>query len=700
MLTGFLLWLSPTVTNVAASFSPVLCPENAAAWRYGLGVPAMVFAVAHITLFRRLTDRALNIALHVSAFLGVTIYFPLFFATPAVWGVNLGVLMPVIASGFYLRGRGAMLVTAYASLIATTPLFVDLDGSAPTDASRVFVYVPMIWAVSFALRSQRNGIDAAIEHVEKLAFHDPLTGLANRRRLAEQFERYATEDSALFTLLLIDLDNFKRANTLYGHLGGDHALRAIGDRLAAEAGAGHVVARIGGDEFAVLVPNVSGDRARHYADGYRAAVLDAAATMDLPGVELDASIGVAVYPDHGAGLDELLTVADQSMYGEKAKHARVSDPDPPSHSKAAHSFDAASVDDESEWHVQSAFTRWLRGRPPFSRFVGSATIGAALLLLASLAVPGSDSANKNLAAASALAGIASGMLILVIKPRHGGWMHRAIDLASIAGISLMTYLTGGAESPALPLVYLLIVGQAWFWSVRVVAWRIALPMALILSPVLYDPAFRGDDWQIPAASLASLLGVCMTLVVALSVANVTLMGVRRRQRKLALTDPLTQLPNRRAFSERVELEIDGAEPDNRLALVMIDMDNFKDINTQLGHRAGDELLTEIGRALAAVARFTDLVARIGGDEFAAILPDAGVDGARLLAERFVAAVAIATEQTARQTGIHVTASAGFALYPLHGSSLDELIHSADEALMAVKRTGKAGTRVSDVVKAV
>lgn len=702
MLTGFLLWISPVITNFAASFSSVLCPENAAAWRYGLGIPAALFAFAHITLFRRLGDRALNIALHVSAFLGVTIYIPLFFASPAVWGVNLGVLMPVIASGFYLRGRGAMLVTAYASLVAAIPVLFDLAGGAPSDASRVFVYVPMIWAVSFALRSQRNGIDAAIDHVEKLAFHDPLTGLANRRRLTEQFDLHAARDEAPFSLLLIDLDNFKNANTLYGHLGGDHALRVIGDRLTTEAVPGHVVARIGGDEFAVLVPGVSGDRVRHYADGYRAAVLDASSTMDLPGVDLDASIGSAVHPDDGKDLDELLTVADESMYAEKEKHHQPAPVAPRATAQAEPPpvLVEAAEEGESEWRVQSAYTRWLRGRPPFSRFVGSATIAAALLLLASLAVPGADDSYTNLAVASALAGAVAGLAILLIKPRHGGWMHRVIDLASVTGIALMMAFTGGVESPALPLAYLLIVGQAWFWSVRVVAWRIVLPVALILSPIVYDSAFRQDDWQIAAASIASLLGVGMTLILALSVANVTLLGIRRRQRRLALTDPLTEMPNRRAFGERIEQEIDAAAPDNRLAVVMIDMDNFKDINTKLGHRVGDELLVEIGGALAVVARSTDLVARVGGDEFAAVLPDAGVDGARLLAERFVAAVAIATERTARETGIHVTASAGFALYPLHGSSLDELIRSADEALMAVKREGKAGTRVSDVVKAV
>ena len=108
------------------------------------------------------------------------------------------------------------------------------------------------------------------------------------------------------------------------------------------------------------------------------------------------------------------------------------------------------------------------------------------------------------------------------------------------------------------------------------------------------------------------------------------------------------------------------------------------------------MLKAIARSLQAASRDGDCIARVGGDEFAAVIGGVGVDAARRLAERFVRADA--ETDLAREND--VGASAGFALHPLHGDSLDELVFTADHALMAVKASGKGSARVARIVSAV
>ncbi|GAG40580.1 unnamed protein product, partial [marine sediment metagenome] len=91
---------------------------------------------------------------------------------------------------------------------------------------------------------------------------------------------------------------------------------------------------------------------------------------------------------------------------------------------------------------------------------------------------------------------------------------------------------------------------------------------------------------------------------------------------MATHDPLTNLPNRQAFSERLNLELDHAHRNQRqLAVMMLDLDHFKDVNDTLGHSVGDKLLQAVGKRLTGLRRKSDTVARLGGDEFMLILPE-------------------------------------------------------------------------------
>ncbi|SDC54528.1 diguanylate cyclase (GGDEF) domain-containing protein [Geodermatophilus telluris] len=149
------------------------------------------------------------------------------------------------------------------------------------------------------------------------AHHDPLTGLANRRRFTEEVERtiYA-EPHRSAAVLMLDLDRFKEVNDSFGHSVGDDLLCLVGPRLQQALAPGDLLARMGGDEFAVLLPDADAARAREVADGLGSALRQAFVLDGMP-LHVDASIGVALCPEHGRDRSLLLARADTAMYGAK-----------------------------------------------------------------------------------------------------------------------------------------------------------------------------------------------------------------------------------------------------------------------------------------------------------------------------------------------------------------------------------------------
>ncbi len=161
----------------------------------------------------------------------------------------------------------------------------------------------------------------------------------------------------------------------------------------------------------------------------------------------------------------------------------------------------------------------------------------------------------------------------------------------------------------------------------------------------------------------------------------------------AITDPLTRLCNRRAMLERLENEI-ARHRRNRLpfAIVMVDLDHFKTVNDAHGHDAGDSILVETGLRMKSMLRAQDMVARWGGEEFMVLLPDTGLEGARVAAEKIRRRIAVAPYYAQGQE-IRVTASFGLACFDSQGD-FAQLIRSADEALYEAKNRGRNQVRTA------
>jgi diguanylate cyclase (GGDEF)-like protein len=154
-----------------------------------------------------------------------------------------------------------------------------------------------------------------------------------------------------------------------------------------------------------------------------------------------------------------------------------------------------------------------------------------------------------------------------------------------------------------------------------------------------------------------------------------------RLRASALSDPLTGIANRRSLLPRIEYEITRHARGRRgFALVLIDLDGFKQLNDRFGHLAGDDLLRDVAAALQHTIRAQDTAARIGGDEFCVLAPETEDQGINRLEARVLRAVASVT------AGVEaLAASVGTAIFPADGRTSEALLQAADERMMGAKR---------------
>jgi GGDEF domain-containing protein len=231
-------------------------------------------------------------------------------------------------------------IVSTAALLCLSPLLVVV-------AERSSGFLPLLLVPLYAV-----GQAAALaQERERQALHDPLTGLANRTQLLERARPALASTSGAVppvALLMVDLDDFKAVNDTHGHLAGDELLRLVGARLAAAVRPGDVVARFGGDEFAVLLCDLSADARADLTDmpdgpddpepmspetvSPEAVVEQVAARIRLAlsepyqiaglAVTVGASVGTAVTPPAGGDVDALLHAADVAMYRVKA-HRRT-----------------------------------------------------------------------------------------------------------------------------------------------------------------------------------------------------------------------------------------------------------------------------------------------------------------------------------------------------------------------------------------
>ncbi|TFV79170.1 EAL domain-containing protein [Blastococcus sp. CT_GayMR19] len=260
---------------------------------------------------------------------------------------------------------------------------------------------------------------------------------------------------------------------------------------------------------------------------------------------------------------------------------------------------------------------------------------------------------------------------------EGGWL----DLTWLTAVTLMALAAHTSDGdPVEP--------PARAGSTTRVGWRVlAVPLVCnVISLVVlgYDSGNRFN----PAAAWLAVGCVLAALArVAITFREVRAFNEVKEQ---ARTDDLTGLPNRRALLEDARAALATASARRPAALLLLDLDGFKEVNDGLGHHAGDQLLRQIGPRLRGALRSGDVLARLGGDEFAVLLRDAGLDEAQDLAERLRELVL--QPFTVEQIRLHVGVSIGVSTAPVPAATVEELLRCADIAMYAAK-SGREGVHV-------
>jgi diguanylate cyclase (GGDEF)-like protein len=254
-------------------------------------------------------------------------------------------------------------------------------------------------------------------------------------------------------------------------------------------------------------------------------------------------------------------------------------------------------------------------------------------------------------------------------------------LALLALLGFIDYLTGH-EAP-FSIFYLIPVSLA--------AWSLGTRMGLFTS-VLSAVIWLSADFAAGQPSLSPFTPYSNALVrfTFLSITALLLTALRNAytyQMELAWTDSLTTVGNRRAFAEAAHLELLRARRTaGPLSIAYLDVDNFKIINDEFGHSAGDSLLRVVGQTIKQRLRATDVVARLGGDEFAVLMPQAESDAAHFLVQRIRTSLA----ETMHTHGWPATFSIGLVTWLALPATVDELIGLADNAMYEAKSSGKNG----------
>jgi diguanylate cyclase (GGDEF)-like protein len=326
-----------------------------------------------------------------------------------------------------------------------------------------------------------------------------------------------------------------------------------------------------------------------------------------------------------------------------------------------------------------------RDRLVMARALGLLFFAGAIIGFVSLLLPLAPDADIPAIATISAIALVVGVALTFERGRLPGWAFPGSCYGATLLIAVALYYSDSVASAYSFYFVLVAMFSAYFLSVAQTCLQILF--IAIAYPVVISALGGGGESQ--ARWLLTTWTVIM-VAAFIAILRQRMTNLVERLSDAARTDPLTGLLNRRGFQATFELELERSRRSGRpCALLVGDLDHFKRVNDLLGHPAGDVRLEKFARLLETGKRRIDAVARMGGEEFALLLPETDEHGAYVIAERLRHKVrdAFITDQIA------LTVSFGVAAYPNHGGQTEQLLQAADQALYVAKELGRDRTAI-------
>lgn len=544
----------------------------------------------------------------------------------------------IYSAYFFARSHLSWLHIAIGSVAAALPIAYDHQAAMASDfVPTIIVALAVWWAICAAIAYRRRVVLRTEHQARRLAMADPLTHVANVRALNEFAEQLqsGSESDRNWAIALVDLDGLKAANATRGHAGGDELIRRLAYALRAASREEDQVARAGGDEFVVVMPGVDEEQLSDWRRRLAAAIAVDNIANEQEGLKLAASVGTASAPRDGRTLEALKNAADQRMYQQKTvAPAPADDRLVGEMLRAGKRFDAA----------QAASTRH----------------------------------HSKLQKLDAPAGVVIALLVAV-------------------GVAAAIHFTGGHESVLVSLVLVAVAYFAYFGTRRqAIVGSVAMFAGFATVYFAFAPTTPTEQTR-----FTTIVFSAFVVGYALQVNGRKLAVAERKARELSREDALSGVLNRRVFEEDLVAVLEwsstgetGADR-RRPILMLVDVDNFKTVNTLIGHPGGDRLIHAVAQKLKEAIGRRGGVYRVGGDEFAVLLPHEPERDAEPYADRCTRVIrSIQSEGDYTRNGVHVGASVGFACWH-PGVTAEQLFEQADRSMMDVKAAENARRRSAD-----